>query len=140
MVIILILLGVAGIYGGLWLKRRYQRKDDIGEHKSTLMVDEAANALRNRHPESPSMVELPPSSRNLDREFMSGAISPVGARDAVGGHRDGQGKGKSRAHESKLREVTNSLTDEAGDSSLGRSGSRPKSKSSSKRSRSRRER
>jgi hypothetical protein len=101
------------------------------------MVDEAAAAIRNRHPES--MVQLPPSNRNFDPKFMSGAISSAEAGDAVGGHRGSRGKGKSKGQGSRLREVSHSFMDEAGDSSLGRSGSRPKSKSSSKKSRSRRE-
>ena len=132
MIIILILVGVAGIYGGLWLKHRYQRKDDMGVRETALMVDEAAAALKNRHPESPSMFQLPPSSsRNHGPEFMSGAIGSVGG---------GRGKGKSMARGSRLREVTDAGTmDEAGNASLGRSGSRPKSKSGSRKSRSRRE-
>ena len=144
MIIVLILAGLVAIFGGLWLKRRYERRHDMGFRESTLMADEAAAALRNRHPEFPSMVQLPPSGRNLDRKARDGAITPAGARDAVGGRGRGRGKGKGRAHENELGENSDNLVhgalDKADESTLRRGGSKLKSRSSSKKSRSRRER
>lgn len=141
MVIVLILAAIAGIFGGLWLKRRHQRKQEAKHRDTTLVAEEAAAALRDRHPNTPSMVQLPPNSRALDKEIMSGALGPAGVAE---GSRSSKGKGKGKAREREMREISESTVDGPQsafdpDSPPRRSASRLKRKSSSKRSRSRRD-
>jgi type II secretory pathway pseudopilin PulG len=141
MIIVLILAAVLGILGGLWLKRRQRRKQEARHRDTTLVAEEAAAALRDRHPNTPSMVQLPPNSRALDKEVMSGALGPAGM---TGGSRSGKGKGKGRARDREVREISGGTVDGTRsafdpDSPPRRSGSRLKRKSSSRRSRSRRD-
>lgn len=144
MVIVLFLAAFAGIWLGLWLKRRYERKELEKHRDTTLVAEEAAAALRDRHPETPSMVQLPNSGGALQKEVMAhGALGPP--MDVAAGSRSSKGKGKGRARDNEVREISGSSVEGTQsafdpDSPPRRAGSRLKRKSSSRRSRSRRDR
>ena len=143
MVIVLILAAICAIIFGIWLKRRHNRQAEASHRNTTLVAEEAAAALRDRHPDTPtpSMSQMPSGRRGLGREvMMSGArgTAPI----AIDGSRQGKGKGKARAVDT---DMSGSVMEEARsafepDSPPRSNSSRLKRKSSSKRSRSRRDR
>jgi len=141
MVIVLILAAICAIILGIWLKRRHSRQIEASHRNTTLVAEEAAAALRDRHPDTPSMSQMPSGRRGLGKEvMMSGArgTAPI----AIDGSRQGKGKGKARAVDT---DISGSAMEEARsafepDSPPRTNSSRLKRKSSSRRSRSRRDR
>ena len=140
MVIVLVLAAITAIILGIWLKRRHQKRREAALRNTTLVAEEAAAALRDRHPGTPSMSQVSSSRRPMGREMMmSGArgTAPI----PIDGGRHGAGKGKARAPDVDMSgsviEETRSAFEP--DSPPRHHSSRLKRKSSSGKSRSRRD-
>lgn len=73
-VVVIILAGIAGIFFGLWLKKRHNRKvADLRTQESALQMEEAARAIQSRHPSE--MTLAPTAAARLSmksRERLSG--------------------------------------------------------------------
>jgi type II secretory pathway pseudopilin PulG len=140
MVIVLILAAAAGIWLGLWLKRRHRRKEAEKHRDTTLVAEEAAAALRDRHPSTPTMVQVPNSRQGFNKEMMGGAVTPPVDIAAARGD-TGRGKGRTRANDDEIRVISGGPQSAfEADSPPKRSGSRLKRRESSRRSGSRRNR
>jgi hypothetical protein len=127
MIIVLTIAAVAGIFVGLYFKRRYDRRHALGGHNrdSMLAADEAAQSLRDRHPSnipmrgqnSMSQVQLPPMMSAVGRSRES-----LPSRGMASSH----GMRSDRLNRDLNRSTDTAVTSQPSDDSLGRSGSRLK--------------
>ncbi|KAF2405418.1 hypothetical protein EJ06DRAFT_525935 [Trichodelitschia bisporula] len=75
MVVVLLVAAIVAIILGVWLRRRHRRKHDVTN--SMLGPADAASALRNRHPDAPSVGHPHPNV------MMSGARGPTPMAEAT---------------------------------------------------------
>jgi hypothetical protein len=138
MIIVLFLGAIAGIYFGLWLRRRHRQKHSH-DRETMLAAEDATNDLRNKHPGAPSSmthIAIPSWDGSV---LMSGA-NQTSRNDSVGYSIAGNGKSRAdhTVKEMDLGDIGPSSPDEERNGGLAQSLSSKLRKSSKGSRRSRR--